>query len=306
MVASNCINMNKLGFLLFFVAAAVIVISAEPVQYRARVRVAEKQQKPEADPESENVEVTTPKKGDSEKSGNQSEKQVEQGEEVEEPQANPETNTELEDKPNESSPYVPSGWKPAGNLLVLPVGGWVYVAPQPTATTTEAQTATTELPTESATTDFATTEPATTETLTTETATTDESSTDDVTTVESTPNEVPQTSADIKSAKTGIETTSEPNSESVDVEESSEPEQQVPQISEQEQPPSPQAPNTFFIQLSDGTFQRVIFLNPAANLQSVPVAANLQVQPIFQQQQLAVSPIVNPKIVTFTSQYQTW
>jgi hypothetical protein len=152
--------MNKLGFLLFFVAATVFVIAAEPVQYRAnqRVRVLQKQQeKPEENPDSENVEVTITKSGGGGKSRNHSDKQVEQQEEVEEPRESPDAQPELEDKSNET-PYVPSGSKPGGNLLVLPVGGWFYVSPQvPVATMTEAQTFTTEEASKAPTTEVTTT-----------------------------------------------------------------------------------------------------------------------------------------------------
>lgn len=296
--------MNKIVFFAFLLSAVVLISSAEPVQYRANQRVKplqqqQLQQKPADNPDSENIEVTTvdPKN----KSDNQSEKQQE--EEVEEPKGKVEPTTESD----ESAPYVPSGWKPAGNLLVLPTnGGIFYIAPQPRVappTTTEAQETTESEGTTEGTTESATTESGTTEIGTTESATED-----------STTEESGSTTEDDKFARTKVETTSEPDAESVDVETTEAPVNETPEIPQHEQPPSPTAVNTFFVQLSDGTFQRVVFVNaPATNLQAAPWTAALQAQPVLQPQPILQaqpyafnSAYVAPKIVTYTSHYQSW
>lgn len=266
--------MNKIVLIAFCVfASSMLAVLAEPADYRAnqRVRALEKQQQsPKEEPESENVEVTTVNAGQNRPSGNQNEKQ--QVEEVEEPKGKPEPTTES----NESGPYVPTGWQPAGNLLVLPPGV-LWVAPQTTTPTAAEEDTTT-----TTTTDEAETESATTEAIgTTETSETN------------------------RLARTKVETTSEPDAESVDVEAASDA-PEVPEVPQHEQPPAPHAVNTFFVQLADGSLQRVVLLNNGVNYPTVPLTAALQAQPVLQVQPYSFGSVYAgaPRIVSYTAQYQ--
>lgn len=103
-----------------------------------------------------------------------------------------------------------------------------------------------------------------------------------------------------------LETTSEPNSEAVDVE-NTKSENSVPN----QQPQLPQGPfqPAFFVQLADGSYQRIVYF-PAQppSVQPVATTANVQFQPLFQPQvtPFGFNPISNPRIVTFSSQYQAF
>lgn len=294
--------MNRIVFIAFCVfASSMLVVRAEPVEYRVnqRVRALEKQQqKPDANPDSENIEVTTVNNGQNMTSGDQNEKQ--QVEEVEEPKGKPEPETESDGNASEP-PYLASGWKPSGNLLVLPPGV-LWVASQTTTpaaeTTTETEATTTETETESTAT---TTDEAETESATTEAANTD----------------CAETTEENRLARTKVETTSEPDAESVDVEAASDSDApksgapDVPEVTQHEQPPSPHAVNTFFVQLADGTLQRVVLLNnaanyPTVNYPNVPFTAALQAQPVLQAQPYVFGSAFTsaPRVVSYTAQYQ--
>lgn len=299
-------KMNKIVFLAFCaVAASVLVVFAEPVEYRAnqRVRALEKQQQ-KPDPDSENIEATTenknsPKQPSGELNGKQ------QAEEVEVPKTETDATTEADEKTTEQPQlpqlFVPTGWKAAGNLLVLPPG-LVWVAPR---TTTPAAKTTTEEGAEGTTAEAETstaTEEAETESATTESATT----------------EAVDTTEDNRLARTKVETTSEPDAESVDAEATSDSSDgETPEVAKQpeepqvhQQPPAVNAVNTFFIQLPDGSLQRVVFLNngAGANYATSPFTAPLQLQPFVQPQPFGIgsayAPNAAPRFVSYTAQYQ--
>lgn len=288
--------MNKILALAFCVlASSMLVAFAEPVDYRAnqRVRALEKQQqpKPAENPESENIEVTTQNDGKTPapSSGDKNGKQ--QAEEVEEPKGKPDPSNNSQENANDSG-FVPVGWKPAGNLLILPPGVF-WVAPQ--STTPAAETTTTEAA-----------ESTTTEADAESTTTTEESETESATT------EVPATTEDNRLARAKVETTSEPDAESVNVDAASDADApEVPEVPQHQQPPAVNAVNTFFVQLPDGSLQRVVLLNNnvgPTNYAAVPFPAALQAQPVIQAPQPYVFgsayPGVGPRVVSYTAQYQ--
>lgn len=323
--------MRSLIVFIFCVVSVIIVVSAEPLRYRTEVRVkrlGKLEEKPAGAPDSENIEVTTENYGKSPKSPKTetaNEKQVIAPLETKEPcgEEHPATAQQSKALPEEA-PYAPSGWKPAGRLLVLPAGVLYVAAEEPAPTTTEAAVQTTTEAAEQTTTEVAespalafraelsvkglpTTEESVTDVATTESATTESSTTEDDAAEETT------TAAAVEDrlGETKVETTSEPDAESVEVQATEEPKKdEVPEIPQQEQPPSPHAVNTFFVQLTDGSFQRVIFVNApaAAPFPTVPVTAAYQAQPFFQSQPLVANPFFSyatPKLVTYTSQYQS-
>lgn len=111
-----------------------------------------------------------------------------------------------------------------------------------------------------------------------------------------------------------LETTSEPQAEAVDVEESNEEGKQATsnQQPTQVQPQAPQVPQTaLFVQLPDGSLQRIVYLPQQTPAQAafIPQPANVQFQQLNQAPAtypFAINPITNPKIVTFSSQYQAF
>lgn len=121
-------------------------------------------------------------------------------------------------------------------------------------------------------------------------------------------NDDANTTADPKSEN--LETTSEPDSEAVDVEKSNE---EGKQATNAQAPAAPQT-GSFFIQLPDGTFQRIVYVaQPQAAQQPQPQAALVQQPAIVPFQQLnqapnpfGYNPITNPRIVTFSTQYNAW
>lgn len=318
--------MRSLVFI-FCVVSVIIGISAEPLRYRADLKLGKQQEKPEAAPDSENIEVTTVNNGKPPKTETANEKQVSGPLETKEPcgeehPTTPEQSIALAQ--GLDAPYPPSGWRPAGRLLVLPAGVLYVAAQPPPPTTTEVSESTTTEAAEPTTTEVAeprtqaftaelsvkglpTTEESATDVTTTESATTEANTTEDDATEETTE----AVAVGDRLGQTKVETTSEPDAESVEVAATEEPKQEeVPEIPQHEQPPSPHAVNTFFIQLADGSFQRVIFLNaPApAPFPNVPVTAAYQAQPFFQSQPLVANPfysLATPKLVTYTSQYQS-
>lgn len=107
-----------------------------------------------------------------------------------------------------------------------------------------------------------------------------------------------------------IETTSEPESEAVDdTQQATNPQQNRPGVAAV----APQFPQTaYFIQLPDGSLQRVVYIQPQTPAQAAflpqPANGNLQYQQLNQSPSypFGFNPIVNPKIVTFSSQYQSF
>lgn len=285
--------MNKILALAFCVlASSMLVAFAEPMEYRANQRVRgldkqRQQQQPAQNPESENIEVTTQndgKKPPLPSSEDKNEKQ--QAEEVEEPQSKSKPTANSQENTNEV-PFVPVGWKPAGNLLILPPGVF-WVAPQ--STTPAVETTTTEAD-----------ESTTTEADAESTTTTEECETESATT---------ETTENNRSGR--VETTSEPDAESV---EGASDAPEVPQVPENQQPPAVNAVNTFFVQLPDGTLQRVVLLNTnndnnniafAGNYATVPFPAALRAQPVAQAPQPFAfgSAYAGPQSFSYSAQYQ--
>lgn len=155
--------------------------------------------------------------------------------------------------PSSSGPYAPSGWKPSGQLLVLPARQQQYGPPQQQygAPTTEYGT----------------------------------------------PDDDISTTAEASDSSDSNETTDEPDSENVNVENGP---SQV-QGSFNLQPQQQQQPG-YFVQLADGSIQRVLYVSTANNV----VGAKLQAQPVVQAQPLFVQPFYVPQTVAFSSQYQSW
>lgn len=142
--------------------------------------------------------------------------------------------------------------------------------------------------------------------------TTDESRSDTTTEAEATTTQ--QTSSK-------LETTSEPDSEAVEQPKVVNNVQPQPPVVGAAVPPFIQAgPGAFLIQLPDGSLQRFVFvaasngIPPSANLapnQLVPVATSpfqelAQPQAVQAQQPFGYNPIAAPRVVTFSSQYQSF
>lgn len=94
----------------------------------------------------------------------------------------------------------------------------------------------------------------------------------------------------------GNETTDEPESEILP---SSQQTQNVPSTTSSKQEGTPGA---YFIQLPDGSVQQVIYYTSGNPL----VAAKLQAQPILQAQPVYFNPLLAPRTVSYSSQYQSW
>lgn len=238
---------------------------------------------------------------------------------------------------NQNGPYLPKGWRPIGQLLVLPFAVRENVESTTTvestsfndqSTESNDETSTTpvvpaqrQLPTETSEPKFRKTAPykkPTVKLVGELKVTTNEDSkqkskenskgnsaetsdSDNATTEQS---DEAATTVDPKSEN--LETTSEPQSEAVDVETSNEDGQQSPNA---QQPP--QIPQTaFFVQLPDGSLQRIVYLAPQTPAQAAFVSqpANVPFQQLNQSPNypFGFNPITNPKIVTFSSQYQAY
>ncbi|XP_031637411.1 adenomatous polyposis coli protein-like [Contarinia nasturtii] len=117
------------------------------------------------------------------------------------------------------------------------------------------------------------------------------------------------TTSDPKSEN--LESTLEPEAESVDVEKSNEDGKNV-NIQNSSQMPASVRQSAFFIQLADGTFQRVVYVAPpmpaAFEPQSQQPASNIKIQQLNQapNSPFGFNPITNPRIVTFSTQYNAW
>lgn len=245
-------------------------------------------------------------------------------------------NGRSEPAPNQNGPYLPKGWRPLGQLLVLPFAvrenlestttvDSTTFNDQSTETNDESSTtpvdpAQRQLPAETSEPKFKKTAPykrPTVKLVGELKVTTNEDSkqksrgnskensaeSDNKTTEQS---DEAATTVDPKSEN--LETTSEPQSEAVDVENSNEDGQQSPNA---QQPQAPQIPQTaFIVQLPDGSFQRIVYLTPQTPAQAAFVSqpANVPSQQLNQSPNypFGFNPITNPKIVTFSSQYQAY
>lgn len=233
----------------------------------------------------------------------------------------------------QNGPYYPTGWRPLGQLLVLPfavrenldstanVETKSFNSNSDSETTEETATDTSDDQQKS---DVETSEPKLKKTgaykkppqkfvgqlKANSKAGTVESK---QTTGQST-TETDDETASTESQKEDLETTSEPESEAVDDAAKSNVDGQQ-STNTQDPEAAPQFPQTgYFIQLPDGSLQRIVYLQPQTPAQAAflpqPAAAsgNIQFQQLNQAPNypFAFNPIANPKIVTFSSQYQAF
>lgn len=332
--ASNKATMNTIVIL--FLSAFLCGALAEPLRYRAQqVRASARQTDAGVAVQAE--------LGDNAQETNDDQ----------DTQQNDEQVTESSFSLNAPAPraYYPQGWRPFGQLLVLPVAvreNFESTTTVESTTFNDAET-TTEIPTTTDTPrtsgqlqEVETSEPKIKKTAshkrptviiikgkkigelkleTTEETkeepkknTKDESKEDSEESVEtSESNEADSTtteSADEASTTTdpkseNLETTSEPDSEAVDVEKSNEEGKQSTNTQDGNPTQFPAVPQTgFFIQLPDGSFQRIVYAQTAFNPQPV----NTQIQQLNQTPNypFGFNPISNPRIVTFSTQYNAW
>lgn len=227
------------------------------------------------------------------------------------------------------APYPPRGWVPFGQLLVLPVAvrGNVESTTTVESSTFNESEATEETPTTEQLQEVETSEPKTKlsaahkrpggptiviikgkkvgelKVEAKQEAKEEESSETNETTTE-TADEATTTTNDQKSEN--LETTSEPDAEAVDVEQSNE---EGKQAANPQGPPVPQT--GFFLQLPDGSFQRIVYVapqTPQAQAAFVPQPANIPFQQLNQapNNPFGYNPITSPRIVTFSTQYNAW
>lgn len=121
------------------------------------------------------------------------------------------------------------------------------------------------------------------------------------------------TSCSTETAKSGnLETTSESDSEAVAKKENTDDESNTNQFVPNQQPapqvPQSFAPPSFVVQLPDGTFQRAVyFAQPTAPYFPAAQNPNTNGQYVQSQTQPATyNPVANPRVVTFSSQYQAF
>lgn len=236
------------------------------------------------------------------------------------------------------APYPPRGWVPFGQLLVLPVAvreNFESTTTVESSTFNESETTEETPTTETQATNGQIQEVETSEPKTKQSAahkrpggptiviikgkkvgelkveakqeakeeSKDESTETNEATTE-TADEATTTTNDSKSEN--LETTSEPDAEAVDVEQSNEEGKQAAD------PQAPQVPQTgFFIQLPDGSFQRIVYVapqTPQTQAAFVPQPANVPFQQLNQQPNnpFGYNPITSPRIVTFSTQYNAW
>lgn len=108
--------------------------------------------------------------------------------------------------------------------------------------------------------------------------------------------DVEQQEPEASDASEGNETTDEPESEI------------LPSAQTQQQVSAKQmlGEGVYFVQLADGSYQRVVYLT-SGNLQSNSVAAKIQIQPEYvQSPPVYYNPFLVPRAVSYSSQYQSW
>lgn len=115
------------------------------------------------------------------------------------------------------------------------------------------------------------------------------------------PPEVTTTERDVEQdseasdASEGNETTDEPESEIL-------PSAQTQQVSAKQKLDE----GVYFVQLADGSYQRVVYFT-SGNLQNnAAVAAKIQLQPYVQSAPVYYNPLLVPQAVSYSSQYQSW
>lgn len=289
---------------------------AEPLRYRQPVRASAKQTDNGVAFQATLGETTTSvpaseEKDDEPKSAQPADLPAEQPPQV------PFTTTSIQYWPSRQA-YYPKGWKPVGQLLVLPFAVRENVESTTTVESTtfnDAETTEATPTTEATKGELETIEPKSKKTaaytktktplkfsgeLKVETKDAEQSNEGATSTTE---NNEEATTTEPKSGD--LETTSEPESETVDAKKSNGDGQQAPNTN---QPQVPQ--QAFYIQLPDGTLQRIVYLSPQPGSQAAftQQPANVQTQQLNQSPNypFGFNPIANPRIVTFSTQYHAF
>lgn len=239
-------------------------------------------------------------------------------------------------QPAQPGPYLPTGWRPLGQLLVLPFA----VRENLDSTARNVETKSFKSNGDSETTEETATDASTDQQKSTEVETSEPKSKKPTAAYKKLPQkfsgqlnaanskdgakagtaeskattESDDEATTTEAQKEDLETTSEPESEVVDNAEKSNVDGQ--QATNAQSPAAaPQFPQTaYYVQLPDGSLQRIVYLQPQAPTQAAflpqpaAVSGNLQFQQLNQSPNypFALNPIVNPKIVTFSSQYQAF
>lgn len=184
------------------------------------------------------------------------------------------------DQANRGRPYPASGWKPSGQLLLLPNEQETLAESSPAATNSASEQENNENDEKEGTTTN------------------------------------PNTSTDKPSAD--IETTSEPDAEAVDVNVNTGNNNLVPNTPPVIQAAA--VPGSYFVQLPNGSLQRIVYLtsplitsaavSPAVAVATAPIAtANVQYQQLIQTQPIITTSnsVAAPRVaLAYTTQYQTW
>lgn len=323
-------------FVILYLSAVLCGALAEPLRYR----------------QAQQVQATAARQTDGSVAA-----KVELGEKEAEANDNQETqndegNSEQVTEPpftlNAPAPYYPRGWRPFGQLLVLPVAvrqNFESTTPVESSTLSDSETETTEEnpSTEAQATSgqlqaVETSEPKEQKTAAHKRPTIviiskgkkvgelkfapkEESKKEESRKEESTENSENDsattenddadgaTNTDPKSEN--LETTSEPDSEAVAPENSNNDGKQLTNTQGANQPQLPPFPQAaFFIQLPDGSFQRIVYVAPQTPPQApfVPQPASTESQQLNQapNNPFGFNPITNPRIVTFSTQYNAW
>lgn len=288
---------------------------AEPLRYRQPLRASARQTDNGVAFQATLGETTTSvpaseEKDDEPKSAQPAELPAEQPPQV------PYTTTSIQYWPSQKA-YYPKGWKPVGQLLVLPFAVRENVESTATVESTtfnDAETTEATPTTEPTKGELETSEPKSKKTaaytksktplkfsgeLKVETKDAEQSNEEATSTTE---NNDEATTTEPKSGD--LETTSEPESETVDAKKSNGDGQQS---SNTNQPLVPQ--QAFYIQLPDGTLQRIVYLSqPGSQAAFTQQPANVQIQQLNQSPNypFGFNPIANPRIVTFSTQYHAF
>lgn len=239
---------------------------------------------------------------------------------------------------NQNAPYYPQGWRPLGQLLVLPFGireNFESTTTVESNTFNEAENTEAPAPETDAAKgqlELETSEPKLKKTAPYKRPTvklvgelklgskenSKESSKEDSTESNEKDNSTTGTdeAATTQSKSADLETTSEPEAEAVDAEQSNNEGGQSTnsqQDNQSQAPNAPQAPQVpqYFIQLPDGSLQRIVYLTSQTPAQAAIAPQQANVQPFQQVREspnypFAFNPISNPRIVTFSTQYHAF
>lgn len=326
--------MKTIGLLVLIVSTGILAVSGEPVQYRQNQRarsfetarqVSDSAQESADDapypPAGQRPDKSLQLPSEVTNVEQPAELPTEHEAQTQESETEIQTTTELDAQtPAESEarsangPYPPSGWRPEGPLLVLPLDAQASETTTSIAEETTLSPETVEpqgrsssdgapyapsgwkpagrlllLPNEQQT--LAESSPAA--------ANQENENNENDDKEEITENTNTKTSTDKPLAK--LETTSEPEAEAVDasVSRQGNPEPNIPPSAVQP------APGTYFVQLPNGALQRVVYVT--SPLISPVAATSVQYQQLIQAQPvLATNPAAAPRIVAYTTQYQSW